>query len=69
MHGKEHFQTMLPLFEGYLDKASGDEGSYDAVRQGVVVFLGTLARHLDPTNPKVRAVCLQCLLVCALVGS
>ncbi len=29
------------------------ESEYDAVRGGAVVFLGTLARHLDPENPKV----------------
>ena len=30
------------------------ESEYDAVRGGAVVFLGTLARHLDPENPKVK---------------
>jgi hypothetical protein len=30
-----------------------DEAAYDRVREGVVVFLGTLARHLEPSDPKV----------------
>ena len=52
--------TMLPLFESYLERkaASGglSEEQYDYVRQGAVVFLGTLARHLDPGNPKVKSI-------------
>ena len=46
---------MLQLFEGYLDKKDvGDEARYDKVREGAIVFLGTLARHLDPSDAKVR---------------
>lgn len=52
--------AMLPLFEGALEK--GPQGSvlseaeYDNVRCGAVVYLGTLAAHLDPSNPKVKSV-------------
>lgn len=53
-HGKSQFQPMLQLFEGYLDKKDvGDEARYDKVREGAIVFLGTLARHLDPSDAKV----------------
>ncbi|KAK9804294.1 hypothetical protein WJX72_005256 [[Myrmecia] bisecta] len=58
-HGKQHAQMMLPLFESYLEgakKGGRDEARYDRVREGAVVFLGTLARHLDPKDPKVRAI-------------
>ena len=45
---------MLQLFESYLDRKDvGDEARYDKVREGAVVFLGTLARHLDPSDAKV----------------
>ena len=54
-HGKAAFQPMLQLFERFLDRKSvHDEASYDKVREGAIVFLGTLARHLDPADPKVR---------------
>ena len=29
---------------------------YDSVRQNVVILLGTLARHLDKTDPKVKPI-------------
>lgn len=46
---------MLQLFEGYLDKKDvADEARYDKVREGAIVFLGTLARHLDPSDSKVN---------------
>lgn len=57
--GREHAGTMLPLFESYLEgkgAANGlSESEYDHVRQGAVVFLGTLARHMDPSSPKVSS--------------
>ncbi|DBB12167.1 TPA: hypothetical protein ACH3X3_006274 [Trebouxia sp. C0006] len=56
-HGKSQFQPMLQLFEGYLDKKDvADEARYDKVREGAIVFLGTLARHLDPSDSKVQSI-------------
>ena len=53
-HGANSTSKLLQLFEGYLDaKDVADEESYDRVREGVVVFLGTLAQHLDPAEKKV----------------
>ncbi len=53
-HGASSTSKMLQLFEGYLEaKNVADEESYDRVREGVVVFLGTLAQHLDPAGRKV----------------
>ena len=53
-HGAEHTSSMLSVFEGYLEaKGVKDESSYDRVREGVVIFLGTLAQHLDAAGPKV----------------
>lgn len=54
-HGAAMALELLPLFEGYLDNRTAvDEANYDLVREGVVVCLGTLARHLVPDDPKVR---------------
>ena len=55
-HGAEHTSSMLSVFEGYLEaKGVKDESSYDRVREGVVIFLGTLAQHLDAAGPKVTS--------------
>ena len=56
-HGGQHSAPMLALFERYLDgpaAAGADEDTYDRVREGLVVLLGTLARHLPPQDPKAR---------------
>ena len=53
-HGAGHTANMLAVFEGYLEARDvADEASYDRVREGVVVLLGTLAQHLDAEGPKV----------------
>ena len=56
-HGGQHSAPMLALFERYLDgpaAVGADEDTYDRVREGLVVLLGTLARHLPPQDPKVQ---------------
>ncbi|CAH1802155.1 unnamed protein product [Owenia fusiformis] len=54
-HGKEEVTILLPVFEEFLEKAP-DSAKYDAVRQSVVVLLGSLAKHLDKTDPKVKPI-------------
>ena len=62
-HGAGHAQDMLPQFEAHLESRSDgdaggsdadDEEAHDRVRECVVVLLGTLARHMDPADPKAR---------------
>lgn len=53
-HGNEEAQNLLPLFEDYLAKPTPEnELLGDRMRQGAVVFLGTLASHMESGNPKV----------------
>ncbi|KAG8223949.1 hypothetical protein J437_LFUL003757 [Ladona fulva] len=54
-HGKETVNGLLPVFEEFLDKAP-DSGSFDAVRQSVVILMGSLARHLDRDDKKVKPI-------------
>ncbi len=43
------------MFETFLDEAP-DSSSYDAVRQSVVILIGSLAKHLDKSDPKVKPI-------------
>ena len=55
LHGKETVGDLLPVFEDFLDNAPEDS-SLDIVRQSVVILMGSLARHLDKDDPKVRPI-------------
>jgi len=52
---QDNVSTLLPLFESCLSDAP-DTANYDALRHSVVVLMGTLAKHLDTDNPKVRPI-------------
>ncbi|XP_067121067.1 stalled ribosome sensor GCN1 [Centruroides vittatus] len=54
-HGKETINILLPMFEDFLDKAP-DSSNFDAVKQGIVILMGTLAHHLDKSDPKVKPI-------------
>ena len=70
-HGAGHAHEMLPQFEAHLESRTNggggshaeDEEARDRVREGVVVLLGTLARHMDLADPKVRRSC-GCFPLC-----
>ncbi|RVE41440.1 hypothetical protein evm_013910 [Chilo suppressalis] len=63
LHGKETLSSQLPVFENFLDKAP-KSGGYDAVRQSVVLLVGSLARHLEPGDARIKPITLR--LVAAL---
>ena len=47
--------TLLPVFEDFLAQAP-DTASFDAVRQSVVILMGSLAKHLEKDDPKVKPI-------------
>ncbi|KAF7144019.1 hypothetical protein RHSIM_Rhsim05G0170000 [Rhododendron simsii] len=55
-HGRENVALLFPIFENYLNKQASDEERYDLVREGVVIFTGALAKHLEKDDPKVLTV-------------
>ncbi|XP_042586329.1 eIF-2-alpha kinase activator GCN1-like [Cyprinus carpio] len=54
-HGKDSVNSLLPVSEEFLKNAPQD-ASYDAVRQSVVILMGSLAKHLDKSDPKVKPI-------------
>ena len=61
IHGKTTAGDLLPVFEEFLDNAP-KERKYDDARQSVVILMGSLAKHLDPNDPKVRPIMRQLIL-------
>ena len=63
LHGAQHVQQLLGVYEGYFDRATRSGGAGDLTdaqtdntRQGVAVFLGSLAAHLEQTDPRLRQI-------------
>ncbi|GFQ96680.1 eIF-2-alpha kinase activator GCN1, partial [Trichonephila clavata] len=58
VHGKDALPELLPIFDDFLDKAPNDS-SYDSVRQSIVILMGTLARHLDKDDDRVKPIIIK----------
>ena len=52
---QSNVQMLLPILEQTLTNLP-DTGSYDIVKQGVVVLMGNLAKHLDKDDPRVKPI-------------
>ncbi|XP_046621828.1 eIF-2-alpha kinase activator GCN1 isoform X1 [Neodiprion virginianus] len=63
LHGKANITSLLPVFEEFMDKAP-KSGSFDSIRQSVVILMGLLARHLDKDDARIKPIVLR--LVSAL---
>ena len=61
LHGKDSAEELLPVFEDFMENAPKSE-IYDNVRQSVVILMGSLAKHLDSSDPKVRPIMRQLII-------
>ncbi len=52
---QDNVNALLPVFEEFL-KSAPQDASYDSVRQSVVILMGSLAKHLDKSDPKVKPI-------------
>ncbi|XP_011149210.1 eIF-2-alpha kinase activator GCN1 [Harpegnathos saltator] len=63
LHGKVNVTSLLPVFEDFMDKAP-KIGSFDSIKQSVVILMGSLARHLDKDDPRIKPIVMR--LIAAL---
>ncbi|KAJ8297218.1 eIF-2-alpha kinase activator gcn1 [Rhodotorula toruloides] len=56
IHGKETLQHLIETFEEYLARPSTGDETQDLVTEALVILFGRLARHLDPTDPRIKTV-------------
>lgn len=58
VHGKAMADELVPTLESFLARGAAaagmDEETFDWVREGGIVMLGTVARHIDAEDQKVR---------------
>jgi len=47
--------TLWPVFDNFMSKSS-KSAHYDAVKQAVVVLMGSLARHLDKDDERIKPI-------------
>ena len=47
---------LLKIFDQFLGTA-GETSSHDIIRQSVIILMGSLAKHLDKSDPKVALTC------------
>ncbi|XP_063983766.1 stalled ribosome sensor GCN1 [Diachasmimorpha longicaudata] len=55
LHGKANITSLLPVFEDFMDKAP-KIGSFDSIKQSVVILMGSLARHLDKDDTRIEPI-------------
>lgn len=53
MHGKANLQRLMNVFETQLQGGKAPRPVSDLVVESVIILFGRLARHLEPTDPRV----------------
>ncbi|KAL3857310.1 hypothetical protein ACJMK2_011991 [Sinanodonta woodiana] len=54
-HGKDNLEAFLPIFDDFLKRAP-ETATNDAVRQSIIILMGSLAKHLDKEDPKIKPI-------------
>ncbi|KAJ8966633.1 hypothetical protein NQ314_003400 [Rhamnusium bicolor] len=63
LHGKDTVGTLWPVFDDFMGKSS-KSAHYDAVKQAVVILMGSLARHLDKDDLRIKPIVQEAVANC-----
>lgn len=55
-HGSENVESLIPVFEDALAPSQNTDKVAETVRENVVVLYGSLAKHLDVSDPRVGTI-------------
>lgn len=55
MYGEANMMVLLNIFDEFLDKAP-DSSAQDTIRESVIILTGSLAKHLEKTDSKIKPI-------------
>ncbi|EMD33195.1 hypothetical protein CERSUDRAFT_142825 [Gelatoporia subvermispora B] len=53
LHGKACLAELISMFENQLASSNVASESADSIKEAIVILFGRVARHLDPTDPRI----------------
>ncbi|KAL4249154.1 TOG domain-containing protein [Abortiporus biennis] len=53
LHGAKRLAELISMFEAYLAQPGSGNETTDQIKEAVVILFGRVARHLDPSDPRV----------------
>ncbi|KAK0468862.1 armadillo-type protein [Armillaria novae-zelandiae] len=56
LHGASCISSLIAMFEGHLSSPSPSTETGDYIKEAVVILFGRVARHLDPSDPRIPTI-------------
>lgn len=56
LHGPARLAELIATFEEYLGKSQPANETQDFIKEAIVILFGRLAKHLDPSDPRVSSI-------------
>lgn len=56
IHGKSELAELIGIFEGHLSSSHPASETADFIQEAVVILIGRVARHLEPTDPRLPTI-------------
>ncbi|KAF5374683.1 hypothetical protein D9615_008940 [Tricholomella constricta] len=56
LHGAERLAALISIFENHLAQPNPATETDDHIKEAVIIFFGRVARHLDPSDPRIPGI-------------